>query len=462
MTYTVLLIALPLLFAFLSIFIKKGKENLLYLGLLVNVLLLMVLKTGDYTIGGFDKPFGITLLLDQYSYIGVILINTLFLFSVIANYKQISKYATVLLTLLAGVNGMLLTNDLFNLFVFMEITTLSLYILNTNNKQYVATFNYIIISAVGSSIYLLGVILVYANFGHLNIAMVSENISAFNILPLILIFIGLSVEAKLFPINGWVKGIYSQANGLVSSIMASIVAAVSLLVLGRLIHGFMGEISTLILLVAVVTLILGEFAAFKSKTIKEILLYSSVGQSGLVTILMVSGLYFPAILVIINNSLAKLIMFTIADELTPHNQTFESIKGVFSNNRMMGVTFTIASFSLIGLPLFLGFYAKLNSLLVLAQTNLLVTGIILFITIVEGAYLIRLNIALWHPGNEGELVIRSQVKKRFVPNILIATVLLSAVIIASGLLPEVLGEKLTETPILNDSHEYLIDMKGGM
>lgn len=464
MNYTVLLIALPLLLAFLSMFVKKGKENLLYIGVLVNVLLLFVAEQGEYFIGGFKAPYGISLVLDQYSYIGIVLINTIFLFAVLANYKQITKYSTVILTLLAGVNGMLLTGDLFNLFVFMEITTISLYILNTSTKSYVTTFNYIIIGAISSGIYLLGVIMLYSNFGSLNLAAITEQASGLNALPLLLIFTGLSVEAKLFPLNGWVKGIFKNANGLVGSLMAAVVAAVSLLVMGRIINGLMMSdfISNMILVVAVITLIAGELSAYNSKSIKEILLYSSIGQSGLVTILMVSGLIFPALLVIINNSVSKMIMFTIGHTLTPNNEEFTTVKGIFSTNKLIGLSFTVASFSLIGLPLFFGFYAKLNSLMALININMLVVAVILFITIIEGAYLIRLNIALWHPGQEGELTTESTAEKIIAPNLIIATVILSALIIAVGLIPNILGDSMLDQTILDDQTEYITDLKGGM
>lgn len=471
MTYSVLLIVLPLLLAFLSMFVKKGKENVLYFGVLLNVLLLFVIEKEIYLIGGFDKSYGITLFLDQYSYIAVILVNVLFLFSIISNHKQIKSYSTVLLTLLAGVNGMLLTGDLFNLFVFLEITTISAYILTTSSKKYVSTFNYIIIGSIGSGIYLLGVIMLYAGFGTLNLEAIASQVASSEMnlmLPLLLIFVGLSVETKLLPFNGWVKGIYKNANGLVGSLMASIVASATLFVMGRVLNSLVigtDVIANLVMIVAVVTLIAGELSAFKSKSIKEILLYSSIGQSGLITLLMISGLIFPAVLMIINNGISKLIMFSIGHTLSKDDQDYQDIKGVFAKNQLMGLAFTISSFSLIGLPLFLGFYAKINSLIGLFENDMLLAAVILLITIVEGAYLIRLNIALWHPGEEGELVTETELttKTESSSQLVIATLILSAVIILVGFMPNLLGDKLLDDQLLNDTEiEYLTDLKGGM
>lgn len=462
MTYSILLIALPLLLAFLSMFIKKGKENLLYLGMLVNVMILFVLEKGTYLVGGFDKPYGITLVVDQYSYIGVLLVNLLFFFAIISNYKQIQKHSTVLLTLLAGVNGLVMTGDLFNLFVFLEITTISAYILTASNKNYVGTFNYIIISAVGSSLYLLGVIILYSNYGTLDFSLMTEMVSQSGdtlMLPLLLIFAGLSVEAKLLPFNGWVKGVLSKSNGLIASMIASVIATASLFVMGRFLNVLISDelIMNVTLIIGIVTLVLGELSAYHSKKIKDILLYSSIGQSGLVTILMISGLIFPAVLVVMNNGISKLIMFTISDASGEK-------KGYFSNHPLMGIAFTIASFSLIGLPLFMGFYAKLNALVGLFEVNMLLPAVLLLVTIIEGAYLIRLNIQLWHPGEEGHVTTEIQVSdEKASISMIAATLVLAVSLIAVGLMPQALGDKITEKQLLNEKHiEYVTDLKGGM
>lgn len=471
MKYTVLLIVLPLLLGFLSMIFKKGKTNFLYIGIIANVLLLFVIKQGEYTIGGFDAPYGINLILDQFSYIGVILVNTLFFFSIVSNYKTVDKYSTVLLTLLAGVNGMILTGDLFNLFVFLEITSISAYILTTESKKYASTFNYLIVGSIGSGIYLLGVIMLYAGFGSLNLADLAAKISASNInvlLPLLLIFVGLSVEAKLAPFNGWVKGVYKNANGLVGSLMASIIASTILLVMGRILNSLFLEsdfINYIIIAVAVITLLSGELSAFKGKTIKEILLFSSIGQSGLVTLLMVTGLVFPAVLIIINNGVSKLLMFTIVGEIADEDTDYNNLKGIFNKHKLFGIGFTISSFSLMGLPLFLGFYAKINSLIGLFEINYLLPIAILLVTIIEGAYLIKLNLALWHPGEEGESINVSETSIDTVSNVYmsVTVLLISGAIIVAGLQPSLLGDEILKDTLLNDTHtEYLTDMKGGM
>jgi multicomponent Na+:H+ antiporter subunit D len=451
----VLLIVIPLLLAFISVLLKQFKNQILYLALLTNVALLFMLERGTVLIGSFNIPYGITLVLDQYSLIGVSLVNMFFLLAVIMNYKKIDKHAIVLQVLLAGLNGMILTGDLFNLFVFIEVTTISLFILTTLDKKYVATLNYIIAGAIGSGIYLVGVMLLYTMNGSLNFSEISQGTVTF--LPVLLIFIGLSVELKLAPLNGWVKGVLKDANGLVGTMILSVVSTAALLVLGRLASGLFGleTIKTVVISISVLTLVVGEFSAYRSDSIKSILLYSSIGQAGLIVVLLVNGLVFPAIILMINNGIAKLVMFTIADELP------SDYRGMFSGRKVLGLTFTISSLSLIGLPLFLGFYGKLNALIGLFEISVFLPLVVLLVTIIEGAYLLRLNITLWHPGEEGQVMTTSLPKEKPSISLAFVSLVLSVVILLVGIVPNLLGDKLIDQPLLDDRVDYMIDMKGG-
>ena len=202
---SVLLIAVPLLAAFLSILNKKIAPYVLLVVSFGLIVLIRFLDLETIVIGGFSAPYGITLVLDNYSYIGLYVVNTLFfIISAISimNYKKISS---ILLVALAGLNGLLLTGDLFNLFVFIEVSGIAAYLITTTNKKPVATFHYLVLGTVGSSLYLLGLIILYAMFGTLNMEDLAVQITASGAtgaqtaLPFLLMFIGLGVEAKLLP-----------------------------------------------------------------------------------------------------------------------------------------------------------------------------------------------------------------------------------------------------------------------
>ncbi|MBE0600463.1 MAG: NADH-ubiquinone oxidoreductase, partial [Firmicutes bacterium] len=323
----VLLIAVPLLFAFLAVFLKKIDKGLLGLAAVLNTaaaVLTAVLYKGTTIIelGGFKPPFGISLVLDDYALIGAVLLNAVFALILLMNGKHVKGYATVLLVALAALNGIILTGDLFNLFVFLEIAAIAAYIFTAMDKGFKHSFNYLVVGTLGSGLYLFGIILLYNIFGSLNMFDIQAKLAAMEgadanalMLPLVLIFAGLSVEAKLMPFGGWVRGVLKKANALVGTLIVSGYALAVLLAVGRLMDTvFLMSNAVLIAFtaVAVGTLIFAEASAFSKKNIREILLFSSVAQAGLVVLLFLYGLTVPAVLVLLGNVMSKLVLFTVA------------------------------------------------------------------------------------------------------------------------------------------------------
>lgn len=472
----VLMIAVPLGLAFISIIFKKAAKWILLAGALVNVIMLFFLEMGTVTIGGFSANLHvINISLGSYSYGGLALLSVLFLVAVITSFDKIGKNSTVLLTALAGMSGMVLTADLFNLFVFMEITAISAYILSMRGKKPEHSFNYLVLGAVGSVLFLLGTILIYNQTGFLSmsgirIMMTSDNVGiskAAMFLPLFLIFAGMAVEAKLIPFAGWVKGVLGNADSLTGALFSAVYSAAILFAIGTVIASTIATVESLrivIVIIGLLTFAFGEAAAFRQKKIRKILLFSSIGQSGLAVALFALGLVVPAVFVIINNSVGKFIMFTVAGKL---NETYETddytqLKGTFFTNKLVGVAFSISALSLAGLPLFFGFYAKLNALVGLFNGgNWFVPAIILGLAIVEGAYFIRLLISLWAPGKEGEYADAKHAvgtKKLFKPAKVALIFLLSIVILAAGLLPDVAGDIITNGA---DTPFTMSQLKGG-
>jgi len=313
----VLMIAIPLLFAFISIMNKKFARPLLMVALLANIYLVFTIDRGLTSIGGFGAS-GINLLVDQFALIGLLLINVTFFLTVLLNLKKVEKIATVLLVALAGLNGLLLTNDLFNLFVFLEIVGISDYLISTQHKKPLTTFNYLVQGTIGSGLYLLGLILLYSMTGTLNMSKILPTIFESNIpsgnlaLPFLLMFIGLGVEAKLLPFNSWVKGILGNANALTGVLIGAVFASTIALVFGRLLitvfvlDGF----ANIVMVILAVTILAGELMAYSSKKVREIVLFSSIAQSGLIVFLFATQLMVAAIMLIIANIVSKFILFT--------------------------------------------------------------------------------------------------------------------------------------------------------
>jgi multicomponent Na+:H+ antiporter subunit D len=457
----VLLIVLPLLLAFVSTLFSSQKKNLLILASLVNVALVFMIENGEVMIGGFQPPFGISLLIDGYSAFALTVVNLLFFGFVLINVAKVKKYATVGLILLTGINGMILTNDLFNLFVFIELTAIATYILTTNDESYKSTFQYLVIGVVGSGIYLLGLMSLYNIAGTLNLSdlmlLISINVVSVKSLtiPFLFMFIGLAVEVKMIPVNGWVKTILSRADEMVGPMVGSILAGTYLFVFGRIateLFTLNETITTVIVVLSLVTLITGEAMAFSSKKIREIILYSSIAQAGLITILFMSNLTYLAVLAVLSNVLSKFVMYYTSGKL---NDEMDNLKGVFIKNKCVGIPFTISALSIVGFPLFIGFYVKMNSLYsLIIMEEYLIPAIILITAVIEGAYFIRLIVKLWNPSNEGvksniedavDLNIEVPVLNRVVMAVIVVT------IITFGFMPTPLKDFSVEANSLNES-----------
>lgn len=410
----VLLIAIPLLAAFISIVSKKIAPYLLLLVGLFNIILLFFLENGLVFIGGFDVAMNsdllaISLLLDTYARMALWLINGLILVIFLLNFKSYKAFSSILLLAIAGLNGLLLTNDLFNFFVFLEISGIAAYLITSANKKPVSTLRYLVIGAIGSSLFLFGVVVLYSMYGTLNMVVMIQAIQASGnytevILPFTLMFIGLGVEAKLLPFNAWVKGVLGHSNTLTGPMIAGVYAAAMSFVLGRFITNlfvFEGSLLTVVTVLLALGILAGDIMAFSSSKTREILLFSSIAQASIVALLFVNGVVIWAVYLIIANALSKTVMFLVINKATKDvgSDEAESLRGLFINNKLVGLAFTLVTLSVMGLPLLAGFVIKLNFLTQLAGIGQIVLiAIILIASVIEGIYFVRLIVKLWYPG----------------------------------------------------------------
>jgi len=402
----VLLIAIPLLAAFLSILSKKLAPYVLIVVSFSLVILLAYIPQEVVTIGGFSAPYGITLVLDTYSTFALYVVNVLFFFVAIINITQFKKLGTILLVALAGLNGLLLTGDLFNLFVFLEITGISAYLISTTNKKPLHTFNYLVAGTVGSSLYLLGLIILYNMFGTLNMASMATALVGVNpvyvAFPFLLMFIGLGVEAKLLPFNSWVKGILGHSNKLSGPMIAGVFASASLFVFGRLLTSVFVMSDQLMLIVSVLlgfSILAGEAMAYSSTKARQVLLFSSVAQAGIAVLVFSYGFTAYGLLFVALNGFSKVILFLVINHISDEfgSDEVDDLKGIFSKNKLVGIGFSMVVLNVLGLPLFAGFVIKIGILTELFSAgSYIFPAIILISSVVEGVYFIKLLIALWY------------------------------------------------------------------
>ncbi|SHH18171.1 complex I subunit 5 family protein [Thermosipho atlanticus] len=448
---TALLVVVPLLSAFLFVPFKEKAKYILPIIVIINLFLLMNLPVNSTVqMGGWKAPFGIVLVLDSASFYTLLVVNIIFL--IVSLIPQIADgLSIVLLILLSSLNGIILTGDIFNSFVFLEITAAAAYIIASSKKNYYGAYKYLIVGSVAGGFYLLGAIYAYIGTGSLNFADILLNMNS-SFLPYValMLFIGLAVESKILPLAGWVPDVYASGSAIAPTILATSVTFSMFYLLSRIfITVFSGYFLDILYVFGLITLVLAEIAAFRQENLLKALAFSSIAQAGLILSVLslnTSNALTAAYFHLLNDATSKIILFVIGATLI----------GSFMNNKTAGISFSIASFSLIGFPLFAGFRSKLLILQsAFEKGDYLLPALLLFSTIIEAAYLLKWNIKLWY----GEAKEHSNISW----NILLITLVLSLLLIYIGIHPEMylkISENISQGII--SSQTYINNVLGGM
>ena len=277
-----------------------------FLSVLVSIYnIFRVLKEGTirYFFGGWDPPIGIEYVLDHLSAFITITINVVAFFVLIHSKKVVegdisqkqSPYYSLVMLMLCGCNGIVLTGDLFNLYVFLEISALAFYglIASGEKQSSVAAFRYLIMGTIGASFYLLGVGFLYTITGSLNMADVKNILPAIQNEPtvfiaLCLMIAGMGIKMAVFPMHGWLPDAYTYAPSSSSALIAPIGTKIGAYVILRIMFfvfgvGFVTKIlpvADVLCWLAAIGIIFGSVMAIAQKELKRMLAYSSVAQIG--------------------------------------------------------------------------------------------------------------------------------------------------------------------------------------
>jgi proton-translocating NADH-quinone oxidoreductase chain N len=363
-------------------------------------------------IGGFPPPFCVNLVAGPIGILFSALIALAGLLVAIYALAYIKegpkeKYHMLYLLLLTGATGVVLTGDIFNLFVFFEIFCMSSYALVAyfgDRAGIESAVKYLIQGAVGSSLLLIGIGLLYGLFGTLNMADLAQHIKSASptsvFVPMVLIITGLGVEAAIFPLNAWLPDAYSSAPSSISAILSGIDIEVGLYAVVRMVFTVFGASNILqfLLFLGILTLLVGEMCAFSQNNIKRMLAYSSIGQIGLVLFALAiatSTAITGGLFQVISHTLGKALLFLTAGYMIYRSGSMEisDLTGMGKRMPLTSLAFTIGAFSLVGLPPFVGFPSKfqiVRGALDNEETLFIVLiGLVLLGTVIEGAYFFR-------------------------------------------------------------------------
>ncbi len=367
-------------------------------------------------LGGWAPPIGIELVLDPLSALMAVLVAWTAL-GVVAGTRRVtthdvpgsetSFYATVML-LVAGLLGIVVTGDLFNLFVQLEVASLSAYALVGAGRRGAAkaAFNYLIIGTLGASLYLTGVGFLYAATGTLNMADLAGRLTEGPLALSGAVFIaaGLAVKMALFPLHGWMPSAYATSPATAASLMAPLVTKVAAYALLRILFWVYGvaHLADMAILMEViawagaVAVIAGGVLAFVQRDLWRMFAYSSVSQTGIIALgigLAGAAGLTGALLHLAADVLMKAALFLAAGAALARFgvRTVDRLGSLRGRAPWTTGILAITGISLIGLPPLAGFYGKWYVLLeAFEQGRWIFVAALVVGTLVTAAYVFRI------------------------------------------------------------------------
>lgn len=395
--WLILLVVVPMMAAPICILLRSGTAAwtvataVSWAVLAISIYLLNSVLDGGtmvYRIGGWDAPWGIEYRLDAVGAFVVVIVAAIG--AVVMPYARASVaaeipaerhylfYAMVLLCL-AGLLGITVTGDAFNLFVFLEISSLSTYVLislGSDRRALTAAYRYLIMGTLGATFYIIGVGLMYQMTGTLNIADLATILPAVAdtrtiLAALAFLTVGISLKMALFPLHTWLPNAYTFAPSAVTAFLAATATKVSVYILLRIIFTVFGQVDVfatfpiqpLLMAMAIAAMFLASLSAIWQENIKRMMAYSSVAQIGYMVLGMAiateSGLA-GSIVHLFNHALMKGGAF-MAIGIVVFATGAVTLKDLEGIGRRMPLTmgaFVVSGLGLIGIPLTVGFVSK--------------------------------------------------------------------------------------------------------
>jgi multicomponent Na+:H+ antiporter subunit D len=344
--------------------------------------------TISYAVGGWEPPWGIELHIDLLSALMLVLVSGIGLMTVI--YGRLSVQAEIhqghiylyyicYLLCLTGLMGMVITGDAFNLFVFLEISSLSSYAmisLGKSRKALTAAYNYLVLGTIGATFYVIGIGLIYMVTGTLNMADIAHElaktpVNRTELVAVAFLIVGLALKLALFPLHKWLPNAYAHAPSVVTTFLASTATKVSLYVVIRVFFTVLGTAPFMadrawaesLIPFAVVGMFSASAAAIFQTNIKKMLAYSSVAQIGYMAlgVGMANSLGLTAgILHMLNHAVIKGTLFMAVGcvVLRVGSTRLAAWQGLGRQMPLTMFAFVIGGISLMGVPLTAGFVSK--------------------------------------------------------------------------------------------------------
>lgn len=410
-------------------FIRKELAYLLSLAMSALVLalsirgLFLTMEVGrtTYRLGGWKPPMGIEFVLDPLSAFFSVLVSGVGLVILFYSRKSVlrelgedkySPFYSLAMLLLAGLIGMVITGDMFNLYVFLEITAVSSYALVCmgDKKAPLGAFRYLTLGTAAAAFYLIGLALIYIEIGSLNMADITAIMHESPTTPpilvgIILVILGVGLKTAVFPMHAWLADAYTYASSAATALIAPIGTKVSAYILIRFMFFVIGAdlisdqtpVATLVGYLGLIGMIWGSLMAICQKELKRMLAYSSVAQIGYIALGI--GLASPfgfigAVLHALNHAFMKGCLFCVSGNLRyrlghstiPRFQDTIRLKMPWT-----AAAFTVAAISMVGLPPMAGFFSKWYLVLgSIEQSNWIFVAALILSSLLNTVYFFRI------------------------------------------------------------------------
>ena len=351
-----------------------------------------------YTVGSWLPPLGICMVLDGLSSFMLVTVNLVSFLVAIYSISYMEKYTdkyrfyTLFMLMLAGMNGIIVTGDLFNLFVFLEIASIASYALvafGTEAEELEASFKYAVMGSVASSFILLGIALLYSYTSTLNMADISFILSSkpstmiVNFIT-VLFLAGFGLKAALVPFHAWLPDAHPSAPASISAMLSGVLIKVlGVYAIMRIFFNLIGintVILTLLMFLGVVSMLVGVILALAQWDFKRLLAYHSISQIGYV--ILGIGLGTPlgilgGLFHLFNHSIFKSLLFlnSGAVDYSLGTRDLQKMGGLREKMPVTANTSLIASMSIAGIPPFNGFFSKLIIIFACIQAGKMIYAI---------------------------------------------------------------------------------------
>ncbi len=356
--------------------------------------------TISYMLGAWEAPWGIEYRIDLLNAFVLLIVSFFGFVALLPAYKSISRelegakqiyFYTLYLLCFAGLLGIVATGDAFNIFVFLEISSLSTYALislGSDRRALWASYQYLVMGTIGASFILIGIGFLYIQTGTLNIADLAERLPAVEdsktvLAALAFIMVGICMKLAMFPLHKWLPNAYTYAPSIVTVFVAATATKVAVYLLIRFIFSIFHKnfsvealpLQTLFLTLGLAGVYMASLVAINQTNIKKMFAYSSVAQIGYMIVGMGFGTVLglqATLLHMFNHSLMKGAIFVaLAAVLYQVGKTdIDSFKGLGRRMPITMMGIVLAGLSLIGVPLTAGFVSKWYLVMAALDANL--------------------------------------------------------------------------------------------